>query len=155
MVTGGKENIQLKVADGFVTDDAKWDEAWNSIRDTVRDASKEAMKGVEGGRWMELWDALMEEWAAAWEILRPKIRDTGRNTVMELTDLANDALAYSVVKTLPDSHLHIDVRDMSELQPYMLKLIREHGRVVGRYRLVVDLDGGDASGGGDHNADVS
>ncbi|KAF9520793.1 hypothetical protein BS47DRAFT_1481162 [Hydnum rufescens UP504] len=144
-------------ADGFVTDDAKWDEAWNSIRDTVRDASKEAMKGVEDGRWTELWDALMEEWAAAWEILRPKIRDTGRNTVMELTDLANDALAYSVVKTLPDTHLHIDVRDMlpcrlrhvsgskfmagladttqSELQLYMLKLIREHGRVVGRYRL--------------------
>jgi hypothetical protein len=63
----------------------------------------------------------------------------------------------------------------SEPQPYMLKLIREHGRVVGRYRLgspaqvendmreamdrvwraVVDLDGGDGSASGDHNADVS
>ncbi|KAF9520785.1 hypothetical protein BS47DRAFT_404345 [Hydnum rufescens UP504] len=155
------------------------------------------MKGVEDRRWMELWDALMGEWDATCEILCPKIRDLGQNTGKELTDLANDALVYSQVKTLPDIHLHLDVRDavpsrlhhvssskfmagladitQSELQPNMSKLIREYGRAVGRYRPgspgqvendmreamdrvwreVVDLDGGDASVSGDHNADVS
>ncbi|KAF9503481.1 hypothetical protein BS47DRAFT_1402356 [Hydnum rufescens UP504] len=166
-------------ARAMVTDDTKWNELWNSLRDIVRNASKEAMKDAEGG-WTELW-------AAAWETLRPEIRDACRVTLKELTDLT---------KTLPDSHLHIDVKDtgshlphvsrsefipgladtmQSELQPYMVKLIRDHGRVVGRFRLgspaqvekdireamdrvwrvVVDLDGGDANGSGDHKADVS
>ncbi|KAF9505437.1 hypothetical protein BS47DRAFT_1489826 [Hydnum rufescens UP504] len=178
-----------------ITDDTTWDELWNSMRDIVRNASKEAMKDAEGG-WTELWDTFMEVWAAAWETLRTEIRDACRITLKELTDLTNNALVYSVIKTLPDSHLQIDVRDTGsrlrhmsrskfipgladitqfELQPYMLKLIRDHGRVMGRYRLgspiqvekdireamdrvwraVVDLDGGDASGRGDHKADVS
>jgi hypothetical protein len=62
----------------------------------------------------------------------------------------------------------------SELQPYMLKLIRDHGRVVGRYqpgsaakvekdmreamnriwRAVVDPDGGGARASDNHSADV-
>ncbi|KAF9509013.1 hypothetical protein BS47DRAFT_1397279 [Hydnum rufescens UP504] len=142
-----------KGADGFVTDDTKWDEIWNSIRDTIREAANEAMKDVEG-RWGTLWNTLMEEWVAAWEVIRPKIRDTARGTANEMTDLVNDALAYAVVKSLPDTHIHIayqvslrvrrgsnskfvaalaDVAH-SELQPYMLKLIREHGDMVGRYQ---------------------
>ncbi|KAF9518233.1 hypothetical protein BS47DRAFT_1338505 [Hydnum rufescens UP504] len=133
-------------ADGFMTDDAKWDEVWSSIRDSVRDAVEDAMKGVEEGGWAALWDALMEEWVAAWELIRPKMRDTSRGSIKEMADLVNDALAYSVVKTLPDTHIHIawgytvpspglaDLAD-SELQPYVLKLIQEHGSVVGRYKL--------------------
>ncbi|KAF9517016.1 hypothetical protein BS47DRAFT_1483671 [Hydnum rufescens UP504] len=35
------------------------------------------------------------------------MRETARSTVQEITDLVSDALAYSVVKTLPDTHLHI------------------------------------------------
>jgi len=153
----------------------------------------QAVEGEEGA----LWNTLMDEYLAAWEIISPKIRDTARGTLKEMTDLVSDALAYSVVKTLPDTHLHIDVRDMvpsrlryvsnpkfiagladvtqSELQPYMIKLIREHGRVIGRYRLgspeqvesdmrramdrvwraVVDLDGEGVGAQGDRNADVS
>ncbi|KAF9520779.1 hypothetical protein BS47DRAFT_1357183 [Hydnum rufescens UP504] len=184
----------------LVTDDTTWDEIWNSIRDIVQDASKEAMnkamKETKEDGWTGLWDDFMEVWAAAWEALRLEIRDAARITLKELTELANDALAYSVRETLPDARLHLGVRNMGsrlrhvsrskfipeladttqpELQPYMLKLIRDHGRVVGRYRLgspaqvekdireamdrvwraVVDLDGGDASGSGDHNAGVS
>ncbi|KAF9505435.1 hypothetical protein BS47DRAFT_538063 [Hydnum rufescens UP504] len=179
----------------FVTDDTTWDEVWNSVRDIVRDASKEAMKDPEGG-WTALWDAFMEVWAEAWEVLGPKMRDGGRMTVNQLTDLTNNALAVSVVNSLPDTRLHINGRDMapsrlrrvspskfiaglasgtqSEFQPYMLKLIREHGRLVGRFgsdsaqveddirqamnrvwRVVVDLDGEGASAGGDPNADGS
>ncbi|KAF9504746.1 hypothetical protein BS47DRAFT_1354810 [Hydnum rufescens UP504] len=182
-------------ADGFVTDDTKWDEVWNSIRDTIREAANGAMKDVEG-RWAALWDALMEEWVAGWEVIRPKMRETARNTVTEMTDLVSDALAYSVVKTLPDTHLYIGVRPMipsrlhhvshskfiaaladvthSELQPYVLKLIRDHGSVVGRYqpgssakveqdmreamdrvwRAVLDLDGGGARLNDNRTADV-
>ncbi|KAF9520771.1 hypothetical protein BS47DRAFT_403526 [Hydnum rufescens UP504] len=127
-------------ARAMVTDDTKWNELWNSLRDIVRNASKEAMKDEEGG-WTELW-------AVAWETLRPEIRDACRITLKELTDLT---------KTLPDSYLHIDVRDtgsrlphvsrsefipgladttQSELQPYMLKLIRDHGRVVAAFTSV-------------------
>ncbi|KAF9518232.1 hypothetical protein BS47DRAFT_329024 [Hydnum rufescens UP504] len=94
-------------ADAFMDDDRKWDEVWNSIRDTIRDAAKDAMKGVEEGRWAALWDGLMEEWVAGWELVRPEIRETARGTVKEMTDLVNNALAYSVVKTLPDTHIHI------------------------------------------------
>ncbi|KAF9503226.1 hypothetical protein BS47DRAFT_1402607 [Hydnum rufescens UP504] len=135
-------------ADGFVTDDTKWDEAWNSIRDTVRKAAEEAMQDVQEGEWAALWNGLMEEWVAAWELIRPKMRDTARATIEEMTDLVGDVLAYSVLNILPDAHLHIGVprlRHMSntkfiatlvdvthsELQPYMLNLIRDHGRVVG------------------------
>ncbi|KAF9506942.1 hypothetical protein BS47DRAFT_1352285 [Hydnum rufescens UP504] len=183
-------------ADGFVTDDTKWDEVWNSIRDTIREAAKGAMKDVEEGRWAALGDALMEEWVAGWEVMRPKMRETVRSTVTEMTDLVSDALAYSVVKTLPDTHLYIGVRPMipsrlrhvshskfiaaladvthSELQPYVLKLIRDHGSVVGRYqpgssakvgqdmreamdrvwRAVLDLDGGGARLNDNRTADV-
>ncbi|KAF9517126.1 hypothetical protein BS47DRAFT_1340156 [Hydnum rufescens UP504] len=138
----------------------------------------------------------MDDWIAAWELVRQKILDSARAALNEMTDLVSDALAYSVVKTLPDTHLHIawgntlpsrlhhvsnskfiaalaDVTH-SDLQPYMLKLIREHGRVVGRYQLgspaevekdmqkamdrvwkaTVDLDGGAAGVKGDRNADV-
>ncbi|KAF9520780.1 hypothetical protein BS47DRAFT_404148 [Hydnum rufescens UP504] len=184
----------------LITDNETWDEIWNSIRDIVRDASKEAMneamKETKEDGWTGLWDDFMEVWPAAWEALRPEIRDTARATLKELTELANDSLAYCVRETLPDTHVHLDVRDMgsrlrhvsrskfiaglanttqSELQPYMLKHIQDHSRLVGRYRLgspadvesdmrkamgrvwtaVVDLDGGDASASGDHAEDVS
>ncbi|KAF9520776.1 hypothetical protein BS47DRAFT_1378611 [Hydnum rufescens UP504] len=157
-------------ARAMVTDDTKWNELWNSLRDIVRNASKEAMKDEEGG-WTELW-------AVAWETLRPEIRDACRITLKELTDLT---------KTLPDSYLHIDVRDTIRIHTWIgryhavrtaaiyAKTIRDHGRVVGRFhlgspakvekdireamdrvwRVVADLDGGDANGSGDHNADVS
>ncbi|KAF9503520.1 hypothetical protein BS47DRAFT_1402317 [Hydnum rufescens UP504] len=152
-----RDFLEALGADAFMDDDRKWDEVWNSIRDTIRDAAKDAMKGVEEGRWAALWDGLMEEWVAGWELVRPEIRETARGTVKEMTDLVNNALAYSVVKTLPDTHIHIawgytvpsrlhhasnskfiaGLADLahSELQPYMLKLIRKHGNVVGRYKL--------------------
>jgi hypothetical protein len=98
--------------DGFVTDDAEWDEVWNSIRDTTREAVEGVMKNVEERRWAGLWDTLMEEWVAGWEVIRPKMRETARKTVGEMTDLVSDALAYSVVETLPDTHLHIGLRHM-------------------------------------------
>ncbi|KAF9515203.1 hypothetical protein BS47DRAFT_1391740 [Hydnum rufescens UP504] len=144
-------------ADGFMLDNKKWDEVWNSIRDTVRDAVKDGMKGVEEERWAALWNGLMEEWVAAWEVICPRMRETVRGTVKEMEDIVSNELANSVVKTLPDTLIHIawghtvpsrlrrasnskfiaGLADLahSELQPYMLKLIRKHGNMVGRYKL--------------------
>ncbi|KAF9502708.1 hypothetical protein BS47DRAFT_1386600 [Hydnum rufescens UP504] len=167
-------------------DDAKWDETWNSIRDTIREAAERAMKDMEG-RWGTLWEGMMEEWVAGWEVFRPKMRGTARRTIKEMTELVNTALVYSVIETLPDTPLHIGVvknmvprfRHVSdptfELQPYILKLIREHARVVGRYgfgspakvekdmreamdrvwRVVAGLDGGGANAEDNPTADVS
>ncbi|KAF9506879.1 hypothetical protein BS47DRAFT_1367043 [Hydnum rufescens UP504] len=165
-------------AHGFVEDDKKWDEVWNSIRDNIR-------------------EAVEKEWVAGWEVIRPKMRDAAQRAVNEMTDLVSNALAYSVVETLPDTPLHIGVRDMvpsrlrrgsdakfiaglahrthSETQPYMLKLIQEHGRVASRYpfgspstvgkdireamdrvwKVVADLDGGGANANDGPTADVS
>jgi len=93
--------------DDPITDDTRWDEAWNSIWDTIQEAAKAAIKDVEG-KWGALWGGAMGEWIAAWE---PIMRETARGTINAMSSLANDALAYSVVNTLPDTHLRIAVRN--------------------------------------------
>jgi len=55
---------------------------------------------------------VMGKWAVAWEVTRPIMRETARGTINAMSSLANDALAYSVVNTLPDTHLRIAVRKM-------------------------------------------
>ncbi|KAF9503229.1 hypothetical protein BS47DRAFT_845444 [Hydnum rufescens UP504] len=157
-------------ADGAVKDDKKWAEVWNSMRDSVQDTLKKAMKGELVGKWATLWNGLMREWGKGWETMGNEMRDNARVTIHELMKLVNDELADSVVDTLPDTHLHIGVTNTmipsrlhpvsdskfmtglatathSELQQYMLKLIREHGHIDMReamvriWRVVVELDG--------------
>ena len=100
-------------ADGFVTDDAKWDESWKAVRDASREAAKNATKDEEHRGWAGVWEVLWVEWDAGWEASRCKTRETARRTARAMTKLVNDALADSVVDTLPGTnHLHFAVRNM-------------------------------------------
>jgi hypothetical protein len=87
-------------ADGFITDDTKWEEARNSIRDTAQGAGREASRREDGGRcgtarWKRGFQDGKSSAPKCW-----KMRET-------LNVIVDDALAYSVVNTPrhPPSHL--------------------------------------------------